>query len=186
MLRMVHLYMLVYRIMNLEIFGAPFFCLGERSSNQANDKSALTKAAPPAVPPDCVSYNTKGACCPSLVAWWKRDLVAWICLSLKEVSMSPGRDLTDLESRKEQGPHTNLISLQSEKAYNKFQLQASPMWLRLVIRIFLWASKSLHLGGRFSMLRRQTLRYTETCFIEWYIYMLFVENIVGRTECWQI
>ncbi len=32
---------------------------------------------------------------------------------------------------------------------NKFQLQASPMWLRLVIRIFLWASKSLQLGSFF-------------------------------------
>ena len=48
-------------------FGALFVLLGG-SSNQANDRSALTEAAPPAVPPDCVSYNTKGACCPSLVA----------------------------------------------------------------------------------------------------------------------
>ena len=144
---------------------SPFCSVVCRSSNQSNDKSALTKAAPPAVPPDCVSYNTKGACCPSLVAWWKRDLVAWSCLCLKGVSMSPERDLTDLEKKR---GHTNLISLQSQKGCNKFQLQDSPMWLRLVTRIFRWASKSLHLGGRFSklMLWRQTLRYTETCYIE--------------------
>ena len=81
-LRKVHVYMFVYQCLSYyREFGALFVLLCG-SSNQANDKSALTKAAPPAVPPDCVSYNTKGACCPSLVACWKRDLVASSFLKL--------------------------------------------------------------------------------------------------------
>lgn len=30
---------------------------------------SYVKAAPPAEPPDCVSYNTRGACCPSLACY---------------------------------------------------------------------------------------------------------------------
>eukprot|EP00434_Breviolum_minutum_P044982 symbB.v1.2.040240.t1/scaffold7093.1/size13368/2 len=57
-------------------------------------------AAPPAVPPDCVSYNTKGACCPSLACY--KDLPLGIKIfvtillllamrgSVRKISENPG------------------------------------------------------------------------------------------------